>query len=55
MELALEEHAPGATMHNVGQRAEADMTDLHVGLDRIEAALTRLTPGDNDQALRCIR
>ena len=39
----------------VGQRAEADMTDLHVRLDRIEAALARLTPNDNDQPLRCIR
>jgi energy-coupling factor transporter ATP-binding protein EcfA2 len=39
----------------VGQRAEQDMTDLHARLDRIEAALTRLAPQDNDQALRCIR
>ena len=39
----------------VGQRAEQDMTDLHQRLDRIEAALARLTPADDDQALRCIR
>jgi hypothetical protein len=28
----------------VGQRADADMTELHRRLDRIEAALTRLAP-----------
>ena len=108
MELAFEQHAPGATIHTfgdalwwsvvtvttvgygdkypvsaggrgvavvlmitgiglvgvlsatvasyfVGQRAEQDMTDLHQRLDRIEAALARLTPADDDQALRCIR
>jgi voltage-gated potassium channel len=108
MELAFEQHAPGATIHNfgdalwwsavtvttvgygdkypvsaggrgvavvlmitgiglvgvlsatvasyfVGQRADQDMTDLHERLDRIEAALTRLTPPGNDQPLRCIR
>jgi hypothetical protein len=27
----------------------------YVRLDRIEAALARLTPNDNDQPLRCIR
>jgi hypothetical protein len=35
------------------------MTELHLRLDRrldrIEAALARITPPDNDQALRCIR
>jgi voltage-gated potassium channel len=108
MELAFEQHAPGATIHNfgdalwwsavtvttvgygdkypvsaggrgvavvlmitgiglvgvlsatvasyfVGQRADQDMTDLHERLDRIEAALTRLTPPGHDQPLRCIR
>ena len=108
MELAFEEHAPGATIHTfgdalwwsivtvttvgygdkypvsaggrgvavvlmitgiglvgvlsasvasyfVGQRADQDMTDLHERLDRIETALARLTPNDNDQPLRCIR
>ena len=39
----------------VGQRADKDMTDLHLRLDRIETALARLTPKDNDQPLRCIR
>ena len=39
----------------VGQRAEADMTELHLRLDRIEAALARVTSPDTDQALRCIR
>jgi hypothetical protein len=31
------------------------MTELHLGLDPIEAALARITPPDHDQALRCIR
>ena len=40
----------------VGQRADQDMSDLHERLDRIEAALARITPAnDNDHALRCIR
>jgi hypothetical protein len=47
----------------VGQRAEADMTELHRRLDRIETALTRLaetaeTAETADQSrggLRCIR
>jgi hypothetical protein len=42
----------------VGQRAEADMTELHRRLDRIEAALARIPasePQENDQGLRCIR
>jgi hypothetical protein len=39
----------------VGQRADKDMTDLTLRLDRIEAALARLAPPGNDQALRCIR
>jgi voltage-gated potassium channel len=108
MELAFEEHAPGATIHTfgdalwwsivtvttvgygdkypvsaggrgvavvlmitgiglvgvlsasvasyfVGQRSDQDMTDLHERLDRIETALARLTPNDNDQPLRRIR
>lgn len=39
----------------VGQRAERDLTGLHQRLDRIEAALTRLTATEHDQPLRCIR
>jgi voltage-gated potassium channel len=52
----------------VGQRADADMTELHRRLDRIEAALTRLAPaapappapaearGDHARGgLRCMR
>jgi hypothetical protein len=31
------------------------MTELHLRLGRVEAALARITPPDNDQALRCIR
>jgi voltage-gated potassium channel len=108
MELAFEQHLPGATIHNfgdalwwsivtvttvgygdkypvsaggrgvavvlmitgiglvgvlsasvasyfVGQRAEEDMTELHRRLDRIEAALDRIAPGQAPNDLRCIR
>jgi voltage-gated potassium channel len=32
----------------VGQRADQDLADLHVRLDRIDAALARLTPSEDD-------